>query len=213
MKKLSTLILSICLVALMTNVYGQKDRTLSNGFSVKVVTGLPFELYGTDVDLEGDIPSEFTYGMLFGMQIGNQWYISPSDNFGFAINVNWVDFTIAKKKVDLFEMTRRAIDFTFIEVGPLVTYALSDEIAIDGYYNLRPTLLMTAQIYEGDDDADASIGFGFSHAIGANFRWNVLSVGAEFVGGGINSAAVDSEDVDKVKLSTSSLRFLLGVKF
>jgi hypothetical protein len=90
-----------------------------------------------------------------------------------------------------------------------------DNLALDGYYNLRPTGLATiiTSKFGDESDEEAFAGIGVSHAIGAAFRWNVLSIGAEYVLGGIKCSNMDSESFDPTeKLMVNSIRFIAGSK-
>jgi hypothetical protein len=46
MKKIGVLFAMILVVGMVSNSFAQKDRTLSNGFSVNAVIGFPSETYG-----------------------------------------------------------------------------------------------------------------------------------------------------------------------
>jgi hypothetical protein len=155
---------------------------------------------------------------MFGLQLGNRWYFAPTDQMGFGLMVNWIDFSYAVKSSD--NVARGAMDLTFIEIGPMGTYALGNGMAIDGYYNLRPTLLTTATVVSGTGSEDVTFayaGFGFSHAIGAAFRVKVFNIGMEYVFGSINSVGTYTGPgeitLEKQKNKTNSLRIMLGFKF
>ncbi|NMC37566.1 MAG: hypothetical protein GYA41_04500 [Bacteroidales bacterium] len=216
MKKTFILIVLILLTGTSAVTYAQKDRALKNGFSINLVAGLPACTYG--LESATDIPDDLKLGPILGLQIGSRWYFSPGERFGAGLMVNWFDFTGAFKSSSSlgYELNRLVADITVLEVGPVFTFKFIDNLALDGYYNLRPTGL--AALYTsslGDEsDEEGYAGIGVSHAIGAAFRWNVLSVGAEYVLGGIKCSNIDSEEFDPAeKLMVNSVRFMLGVKF
>lgn len=216
MKKTFFLFALILFTGTCSLTYAQKDRALKNGFSINLVAGLPASTYGLESDI--DIPDEFKLGPIMGLQIGSRWYFSPGNKFGAGLMVNWFDFTGAFKSYSVggYEMNRLVADITILEVGPVFTFKIIDNLAVDGYYNLRPTGLATVVTSKFGDESDEEgyAGIGVSHAIGAAFRWNVLSVGAEYVLGGIKCSNVDSESFDPTeKLMVNSIRFMLGVKF
>jgi hypothetical protein len=219
MKKIRLLIAIALLMCAGLTTYAQKDRTLTNGFSVNLVLGVPSAAYG--VEDADDIDDEFKLGALFGVQIGNRWYFNPSETSGFGLMVNWFDFTLSAKggSEGSTDWGRAVMDISFLEVGPVGTFALSDEMAIDAYYNLRPTVLSSAVVIESSfgDETYGYAGFGISHAFGAAFRYKVFNVGVEYVVGGINAAGTYSGDynvdLEDQKIKANSFRIMLGVKF
>ena len=75
------------------------------------------------------------------------------------------------------QYSRLTVEATFLEFGPIGTYVLNSTMAVDAYYNLRPTGLATVAFDEdGNILGDEVYGSGFTHALGAAFRWKVLSV-------------------------------------
>jgi hypothetical protein len=216
MKKTFFIIALILLTGTSAVTFAQKDRALKNGFSVNLVAGLPASTYGLESDT--DIEDDFKLGPILGLQIGSRWYFGPGERFGGGLMVNWFDFTGAFKSnsTESLEWNRLVADITVLEVGPVFTFKIIDNLAVDGYYNLRPTGLVTVitSKFADESDEEGYAGIGVSHAIGAAFRWNVLSVGAEYVLGGIKCSNVDSESFDPTeKLMVNSVRFMLGVKF
>ncbi len=181
-----------------------KNRTLSNGFSMHIMLGSTSSEFGNpDNNVDG-----LEYGMLNGFQIGNRWYFSPADTWGIGLMVNWFDFSGASGDSDF-----AAADAALFELGPIGTYAINESMAIDGYYNLRPTFLVMAST---EGDLMGYGGFGITHALGVAYRWKVLSVGVETVFGSVNSVYVDEDDFHddvQAKLKNNSTRFVLGVKF
>jgi len=221
MKKLGLLIGLTLLVGLMNSSFAQKDRTLSNGFSVNLVTGFPSSSYATD---DGDaINDDYKFRSMWGLQLGNRWYFAPTEQMGFGLMVNWIDFTYAIKTSSIagVDIARGAMDLTFIEIGPMGTYVIGEGMAVDGYYNLRPTLLSTAAILSGSGSGDetfAYAGFGFSHAIGAAFRIKVFNFGLEYNFGAINSVGTYTGSMTGITMNdqknkTNSVRIMLGFKF
>ena len=218
MKKIGVLLGIVLLLGISNNSYA-KDRRISNGFSVNLVTGVPMKTYGSPVDAT----SEMRYRTLWGLQLGNRWYFAPQENMGFGLMVNWFDFTMALRSGDdsyYGEWGRATLDISFLEIGPVGSFAISENAAVDAYYNLRPTLLTTGFVvpdYNNGDGTYAAAGLGLTHALGAAFRIKVFNIGVEYVLGGINSD--ESYDgtltgIDgTVNNKANSVRILIGVKF
>ena len=77
MKK-SVILLSIILMSgATTNLFAQKDRKLTKGFSINLVTGIPSAQYG--VSKSDNIDAEYQLGSIWGLQLGNRWYFNPTE--------------------------------------------------------------------------------------------------------------------------------------
>jgi hypothetical protein len=208
MKKTGTLLILILLFGFLSESNAQ---ALKNGFSVKAQLGFPSSGFGWT----GDVPEEYDYGVNFGLQIGNQWYLYKQESCGIALMVNWVDGTYAGKEEEInnINVDRITLDIGLLEFGPLFTYAISDPMAIDIYYNLRPTVMSTAYKF-GDEDAEGFGGFGFTNAIGGGFRYSLLYVGAEYVFGKVK-VSQDSTDPklwEDEKMVADCFRIVVGIK-
>jgi hypothetical protein len=222
MKKLAILFSIIVLTGLTTNLFAQKDRKLTKGFSINLVAGVPSGSYGVSKD--DNIDSKYQLGSIWGLQLGNRWYFSPKENYGFGLMVNWVDITAGVKigSESSLDWGRSVADVSFFELGPVGTYALTKDIALDGYYNLRPTgfasvMVITYPSGSRDDETYTYAGFGFTHAIGAALRYKALNIGLEYVVGGVNSEGTYTgeydEDLDTQKNIANNFRIMVGAKF
>ena len=203
------------------NSFAQKNRTLSKGFSINLIAGFPSDTYGVQSDTKIDEQSKFT--SIGGIKLGSRWYFSPKEKFGFGLMVNWIDFSGAYKAgTSTSDKWQRAVvDLSFLEIGPLVTFALNNNIALDAYYNLRPTafgsaVMLSGSSGSGGDETYTYIGGGISNALGAAFRYKVLNIGFEYVFGSIKSDGIYSGPNDQTlksqKNMTNNFRILLGMK-
>ena len=228
MKKNIILLSIILITGLTTTMFAQKNRTLSKGFSINLIVGVPSATYGltSDKKMDGNsVGEEYKYGSVWGLQIGNRWYFSPTKNYGFGLMVNWADISFGVKTgtMNSSDWARAAIDFSFLEVGPVGTFALTDKLALDAYYNLRPTVFSNAWVssYSSSGSADETytyVGVGVSHAIGAAFRYKIFNFGMEYTMGAINSTGTYSGSSDNVTLDdqknmVNSFRLKFGLKF
>jgi hypothetical protein len=219
MKK-TTLMLGLVLLFICSTGSFAKNRTLSKGFGINMVIGHPLASFG----LSDDAVSPYKYKTMWGLQLESRWYIAPTEVFGAGIMTKWLDFTMAARggtDASSNDWGRATLDFSFLELGPIATIALSDAVAIDAYYNLKPTVLSSAYLLTYDNGNDLTktlVGFGFSHAIGTAFRFKVLNIGVEYVVGKINCDQSETGDyaqdnLPSIKCKTNSLRFFVGVKF
>jgi hypothetical protein len=212
MRKIVILLAIILFSGMMTESFAGKNRTLSKGFSINYTIGIPSNNYGYESD--ADISDEYKSGILLGLQIGSRWYIKPSEKLGFGIMVNWFDISVGAKIYD--DVTRFVSDMSFLEVGPIGTFALTNSVALDAYYNLRPTMFLQSYTSSNNTEMAAfnsTLGFGASHALGTAFRWKVLNLGVEYVFGKINSFSTDTSNDLTEKLLVNNFRIKMGFKF
>jgi hypothetical protein len=193
----------------------QKNRTLSNGFSINLITGFPSGNYG--FTSAADLTAKDKFGFIVGLQFGNRWYFKPGSKFGGGLMTNWLDISASNKSSQESSYSDRAfVDFSLLEFGPIVTFAPADAIACNFYYNLRPTVL--ASVYTSgsqSDEVNYYVGGGVSHGLGTAFRWKALNLGLEYVFGTIESSYTDSESYrpDNLNLKVNNIRIKIGVKF
>jgi hypothetical protein len=214
MKKAGTILIVVLLFGFLTEGSAQ---ALKNGFSIKGQLGFPSNEFGwtEEVTIDSDLLNEYAYGVTYGLQIGNQWYLYKQESFGIALLVNWFDVTVGTKTVEtnLGKLQRLTLDIALLEFGPLFTYAISDAMAIDAYYNLRPTAMSTGYKFD-DEDSEAFGGFGVTHGFGAGFRYSLLYAGVEYVMGSVK-ASQDSTD-PKIwkdeKIVSDCFRIVIGIK-
>jgi hypothetical protein len=69
-----------------------------------------------------------------------------------------------------------------------------------------------------EDETYTYAGFGFTHAIGAAFRYKALNIGLEYVMGSINSGGTytgsyEDEDLGSQKNIANNFRIIIGAKF
>lgn len=213
MKKKVFVLVFVFFIGMLSNI--QAQRAIKNGFSINAVIGLTSESFGLD-DMES-MNSDAQIKTLYGLQLGNRWYFNPTEQYGFGLMVNWIDFAVGAKSTTInnFDYGIAAIDLTFLEIGPIGTYAISEDMAIDGFYNIRPTVFSYA-IVDEVENSYVSAGAGFSHTIGTAFRYNKLNVGIEYVLGGIKVSQEESDGINISNneiMSTNNVRIVVGFKF
>lgn len=217
MKKNIILLAIILITGLSTSIYAQKNRTLSKGFSINLVTGFPSSTYGLTKDSHVDAADKL--GGIWGIKIGSRWYFNPNEKYGFGLMVNWFDLSMAMKSYTINGNTsaNAVADFSFLQIGPIGTYAVNDHVAFDAYFNLRPTVFENLVVPSSGDSYGYG-GVGVSYALGAAFRYKILNIGIENVFGSINTNYINTGSssgttpTDTKKLMTNSFRILLGVK-
>jgi len=207
MKKMKFIFIITIFLGFIVNSMAQKDRKLTNGFSINLMKGLPSKTFAALPEDDG-----FYKFPLHGLQIGNRWYFKPKEKTAAGLMINWLDISLANKGNESF-----AFDIALLEFGPIYSIAINENIAIDAYYKLNPTFFSRAD-NKGNDDFLIYSGFNFTHAFGAAYRWKALNIAIEYNFGNINGKQSSSKGtifltgVDE-KLKINSLQILFGLKF
>lgn len=223
------------------SVFAQEQGD-DNGFGLKIHAGICGSNYGAqkvEVDL-GPLSGDSEWKKdenrsnkpLFGASIDNRWYVANPGNFGIAIDARWLDIAVGKSKwekegVEYLNSTNAQIGL--LMPGVIGTFYLGNEMAIDAFYNVGPTMAMSAvessldnAIYDSLEDTDW--GFGLSHFLGAAFRFKVFQAGVEYNIAPLKSVTwFDDEEegsvedafnsVAETKTKFNNLRIFLGFKF
>lgn len=121
---------------------------------------------------------------------------------------------------DIYDWARSVADVSFFEIGPVGTYVLNNDMALDAYYNLRPAGFASVMIVSesNEDETYSYAGFGFTHALGVAFRYKALNIGLEYVAGSIDSegtyqGSFGDEDLSRQKNIANNFRIMIGAKF
>jgi hypothetical protein len=222
MKKIRILLAGCILIGFTANLYAQKDRKFSNGFSINLVAGFTPGTYGLTSD--SNVDSKYQLSNIWGLQLGNRWYFKPKEKYGLGLMVNWLDFTAGTKTAasDGGDLTRAVVDISLLEIGPVGSFAVGKNIALDAYYNLRPTGFGSGFLWSGtanpNDEDFVYSGFGFTHAFGAAFRYKALNFGLEYVIGSIDSEGTytgseGERTLDNQVNVVDNFRIMIGFKF
>ena len=206
------------------NASAQGGPGEDNGLGLRLNFGFPA---GTTTLSENGWPEYYTVdGVQFGLSLDNRWYVWHNDKVGIAVQGRWLDANFLSGElgfdVPFFGSVGPTIDLTEISggilgVGPLFTWYLNDDMAIDAYYNVMPAVNYSKITMNGEyDDKETENNFwgiGVTHHVGAAFRWKVLQAGLEYRIGKING--MEEFDFDNLEMDASmnSFRLNLGVKF
>lgn len=192
------LLLLILLFIPSISIFAQKDRTLSNGFSLNFFVGIVPDNYGDYKDFY-DEGREIT--PLLGAQIGHRWYVPINSKTSVGAMINWVEIAFAKVKTPTYgdhKMEESMFDIVFLETGPVISHAFDATTALDVYYNLRPGIY-------GDDRIHPS------HCFGIASRKKSLNFGVEYVFGNIASGNYKGDQ--SVEMEINHFRLVFGFKF
>ena len=218
MKRISFIMLWLVLLIPLQSI--AQSEMLEDGFSIKFSIGFPSPEYS----LSGEIPlpDELRIKTTYGLEIGSQWYLLRKDRFGLGLDINWLDAVYGRAKMNdpFVGITNyMTLEGSFLEFGPVVTFALSDNFAIEGYYNLRPTYFV-GYYYENSDDYILVGDFSFLHGLGFGARLKFLYIGYEYTFGtadGSLSGGGEYEDIADLyfnqKMDGANSKLILGFQF
>jgi len=216
----NSILLFISILFISTTFAFSQSSMLEKGFSAKFSFGFPPDAYGYDGDFP--LPEELLLNTTYGFEIGNQWYFYTNEQFGIGLDVNWLDVVYGKSKMDVLvgeSVKRLTLEGSFLEFGPLATFAFNDIFAIEGYYNLRPSYMAT-YYYENEDDNLLIYDFGFLHGLGIGARFKFLYVGYEYTFGNIEGGVTGWGELEEIAdmlseqtLGAANSKLILGFQF
>ena len=201
---------------------GVNDHTdpHGNGFRLNLRFGLTSSYFLGDGTYETNGENSTVPGITYGLELGNKWTLYKfNENFSLGLMVDWINIEGGYKTQEVANITTgtAVIDLGFLELGPSFTYALTDKIGLDAYYQIQPTYFTAGRVTDGD--AEYSGGFGFTHAFGLAFRYGVLSIGYEPNIGSIKAESISATSAfvnaapEEVDVNTTRHTILLGFKF
>ena len=235
---------------LCMNTFAQTQGD-DNGFGIKLFAGFGGDKYGLsteEIDMLDETESDDLYKKVttFGLSLDNRWYVANPGRFGIAVNARWLDCSFGRRKYEAefsilsAESKTQYIDFGLLGVGPMGTFYLNNDMAIDLYYNIQANAsvfkgsvdasidLSLDDIFLSDDDDDYFISwededdsddssvnaaFGVAHFIGADFRFRKFQVGVEYKIANLKGTDWGDDDVSYTKFRQNQLRVFLGLKF
>lgn len=224
MVKMKKILLIVLAVLGMASSSIAQEPGKDNGFSARVFFEHPLKSYSCE---ESQFYGRWEFeGVLFGFELKNRWYVWNNNKIGLAVDAHWLSAAIGRGDIAvIFEglyseegPLERDIDRTdyicyevdFLGVGPLFTYYIDEQMAVDVSYNLLPTFMYLSS--RAPSRASSLRGFDLTHAIGVSLRWRYLLVGAEFGFGNIEMDKIDYDDY-KYDSHSNNLKFLFGFKF
>jgi hypothetical protein len=230
-RKIMAIMLCTFFVLLIESGHAQ-DKAIKKGFSINLITGFPspenYGFPGLDPNLENK--------GFFGLEIGNRWYFNQSKKLGIGMGINWFDLTMQMTQIDPpYEEGDNERTYVFnaslFEIGPIGTLALTSNIGLDAYYNIRPTYIKTGIYLDNEEelgrnyDTGDQLGFGFSHTFGGSLRLKSFALSFEYLLGNIRTVDSKLEELDNDMtgnedaldisdhLSLNHFRIMIGFKF
>lgn len=191
---------------------------------------VPKKMLNSDGDLvKGENASKSKFGFGYELEVGHMFRLAEIDaaNMAIGIRTTWFGFGYsAFKDLDKDDFTMSGYDmrFNLVKFGPYVSYELTDQMAVDVFYQFSPRYSVTHLKWKTTNTSDktTSGSFGANHDIGVGFRLDMLSLGFAYRTGAVtnieakkafNDADADlglTEDFYKYK--TNNFRFFVGFK-
>lgn len=205
-----------------------------NGFELKFQVGLGNSgKYGMPKGLSKiDKLQGYNAKVTFGGTMANRWYLGYPGNMGIALQAKWLEINGGKGEETIGGNLVQKMAFYNVDAlgaGAILSFYLSDNIALDVTYNIAPSLFIIREkgVDEKDrDDDHIEASFGPSHTFGLAFRVSVFEVGADFKLYNPtrqkwfnNDEEVDSwgdlfdSFTEKQKINANKLRVFVGLKF
>lgn len=164
------------------------------------------------------------YGFGHGLEFGNMFRLVDSEPIAIGLRLTWLDFGFAmfkpSSKYSSYDIKGFSIDVRAIKIGPYFTYAFTDQMAVDAFYQLTPTMNiggLTGE-YDGDQVGYLFWNYGLLHEMGLTYRFDMLSVGFGYGLGSLRTIprpiTVDGDIYElNGKSYASTFRMMLGMKF
>lgn len=219
----------------MATSFAQKQGD-DNGLGVRLNVGICGSTFGDESLYEtssGKLIESYSYAddtwkrhntPLFGLSVDNRWYIAKPSNGGIAIDARWLDFGFGKstftydgEKDDDYYTT---LKMDFLMPGVIGTIYLANNMAIDAFYNIGPSMVIEKEKSTEDDESYTNAEFGLSHYLGAALRYKMFQFGVEYniskpktVKWFDDDEEYEEEDLTFCRIKRNNLRIFVGCKF
>ncbi|MBL4653011.1 MAG: hypothetical protein JKY53_09155 [Flavobacteriales bacterium] len=165
-----------------------------------------------------------------GLEIGNIFRLVDFEPMAISLRVTWLDFGYSGFKANSafsdYDIIGGAFDLRLLKIGPSFTYALSDQMAIDVFYQLSPTFIAAGYAGEYTDLSTGDtefvgyglIQYGLGHEIGLTYRFDILSIGLGYGMGNMKAIVPTIYEGDNTysfegKANINTFRLMVGMKF
>jgi len=189
------------------------SSTLKKGFYLRAGFMLPSTNY-----MGGDAKTGYDF------QMGSQFYLTPviANHLKIGLDFSWLDLSYAAFKSDIANGYTGII--TVIGVGPVVSYAPIEELAISTYAKAMPSFNVRVGDEMVPNDLNIPVsqsvgrgGFNINGLWGLEIRYSLLDLGYEFNWGSSSMTEIGSktgvDNTTKPTFKINNSRFYIGVRF
>ncbi len=157
----------------------------------------------------------------YGVDFGSTWNVFKPEGIPLAIGarVSWIDGAFGGEEVSA-NVSRQVLIGSVLSFAPNVTYKVIDQLGIEAYFKLKPTVYVNALIDNSnlpgiEENGSTTSGFGISNAFGLGVRYNIFQLGVEFGGGSLNTTTTFDQNQDDFdsKVTFDYTRFFIGLRF
>ena len=158
------------------------------------------------------------YGVGPDLEVGNMFRIKDFNDHALGIRATWLDASYSsysKNNID-----RSFLQGSVLRVGPYFTYSISDEMAIDGFYQIGATYVLDTKADTAVSGRSNSGYLGATHNMGVCYRYKVFSFGFDVGLGSVKyfdkeeyKGLTDDMIHDFYRIRTSHFRIFAGFKF
>ncbi|MDB4754952.1 hypothetical protein OAF80_00720 [bacterium] len=184
----------------------------------------------TDVDnYRKELQDVGKFSIGHGLEIGNMFRLTDFEPMAIGLRLTWLDFGFAGYKASSdysqYNIKGFMADIRAIKIGPYFTYALTDQMALDAFYQVAPTMLIGgfAGQYTDENDDVQTVGYpvlqyGLTHEIGVTYRFDILCIGIGYGMGNLRTierpipVEEDTYSIDG-RAYVNTFRMMVGMKF
>lgn len=208
----------------LTGLQRGRKGIISNGFYVFLGLGVPMGSIRTYGNNYSATIGNYTYkqaysasssyvGANISIEIGNQFMFYKTDKLGIGMNFSWLTVgfnSLSGNNIDPFyeqgvKCSFTQLEFNLLRLGPMASFALSDDVAVDAFLNISPTAYLGFN--NNGNQAYATVGLLF--VPGARIRYKKLAVGLEVqMGSTKGSVAYDRPYLDSYDYTTNTYNYI-----
>jgi hypothetical protein len=152
------------------------------------------------------------------LEVGNMFRIKDFNDHALGLRATWLSASYSSFSNSNVDMSY--LQGSVLRIGPYFTYSISDEMAIDCYYQIGATYVLDSKTDTAASGRSNAGYLGATHNMGVSFRYKVFSVGFDMSLGSVKYFDKEeykglSDDMinDFYKIRTTQFRFIVGFKF
>jgi hypothetical protein len=218
----------------------KKYGYLKAGTSIEVNPGTDSSYFYSQSEVDNyinDLTDVGKFNMGHGLEFGSMFRLTDFEPMAIGLRITWLDFGITGFKSNSaysdYKIKGFSVDLRAIKIGPYFTYALTDQMALDAYYQVAPTFIVGAMGGQYDNGTTIEtvgypmLQYGLSHEIGVTYRFDILSIGIGYGMGNMHTftkpftidekpfKVEDGEESYSIdgKAYVNTFRIMLGMKF
>ncbi len=186
------------------------------GFFLNVGLIIPSKNCYMPLGLTNNTSDKFNIGP--SLEVGNMFRINALLSHAIGVRATWLSASYTSWSDSKADLT--FLEGSVLRLGPYFTLALSDEMAIDGFYQIGASYALNLATDTTLSGRDNSGYLGLTHNAGVCFRYKIFSVGLDYGFGSLKyldkkeyELLTDEMIHDFYKIRASHLRIFVGFRF